>query len=143
MPLIIDSFTGPYRWLSNFWPARVWLDGEAFPTVEHAYQAAKTLIEADRSRIKGCFTPGDAKRAGRLVALRQDWLAVRVPVMRELLREKFTDPDLRAKLVATGDAELVEGNTWGDTFWGVCRGKGENTLGSLLMELREELRMGR
>jgi hypothetical protein len=61
--------------------------------------------------------------------------------MESLVKEKFTrDTELGAKLVATGDEELVEGNYWGDTFWGVCRGVGQNHLGKILMKVREELR---
>lgn len=72
--------------------------------------------------------------------MRSDWEEVKLGVMEGLLREKFSDPELRRKLLATGERELVEGNDWGDSFWGVCAGRGKNHLGRLLMKLREELR---
>lgn len=136
----ITSFTGPHRWLSNFWPAPVSLDGVVYPTVEHAYVAAKTRDSTWRSAVLACGTPGDAKRLGRRMNLRSDWNAVRVDVMRDLLEQKFSNPTLAEKLLATGDALLQEGNTWGDTFWGVCNGRGENMLGKLLMEVRIGIR---
>lgn len=65
-------------------------------------------------------------------------------VMLQLLRQKFLgDEELRRKLLRTGDAMLVEGNYWGDTYWGVCFGSGKNMLGKLLMQVREELRKGK
>ena len=129
----IDSFSGEHRFLSNFYPARVRLDGVEYPSTEHAFQAAKTL--GDRS-VFLLGSPGDAKRAGRRVALRADWEAVKLDVMADLLRQKFAADPLRSKLLATGTAELIEGNTWGDRFWGVCGGVGENHLGKLLMATR-------
>lgn len=136
---MITSFTGEFRFLSNFWPARVVLDGLTYPTVEHAYQAAKTLSLAERSTIQRCGSPGDAKRMGTRVYLRDDWESVKLNVMEDLLRQKFGHADLRQKLIATGAQPLVEGNTWGDTFWGMCRDKGQNHLGKLLMQIRDEL----
>lgn len=137
----IDSFRGEYRWLSNFWPVDVQLDGMTFPSVEHGYVAAKTTDLARRADVQVCGSPGAAKRLGRYMPLRHDWGAVRLPVMRDLLWQKFSHQDLRMRLMSTGDAVLVEGNTWGDTFWGVCNGLGENHLGELLMEIRDCLRI--
>lgn len=136
----IEGFFGEHRWLSNFWPARVTLDGVEYQTLEHAYVAAKTLDSKLREQVRACATPGEAKRLGRTFALRADWDAVKLDVMLMLLREKFRDPALRAKLLATGDARLTEVNHWGDVYWGVCRGAGANHLGRLLMRVRDELR---
>lgn len=134
---MIDKFTGEYRWLSNFYPAEILYDGLTYPTSEHAYQAAKTLDVKKRQYIANLPSPGKAKRAGQLVVLRADWEQVKIAVMREIVRAKFSQhPDLRFKLVQTGDEELVEGNTWGDRFWGVCNGSGQNQLGKILMEVR-------
>ena len=91
-------------------------------------------------RIIFAATPSAAKRAGRKVRLRDDWELVRVHVMRDLLTQKFAHDSLAALLLSTGNAELVEGNTWGDTFWGVCGGTGLNVLGKLLMEHRLRLK---
>lgn len=135
----ITTFTGKYRFLSNFSLSRVVLGGETYPTVEHAYQAAKTLDLADRQRIRRAPTAGEAKRLGRRMTLRPNWEDEKLAVMEDLLRQKFAYGDLRAALVQTGDATLVEGNDWGDRYWGVCRGVGLNNLGLLLMQIRSEL----
>jgi ribA/ribD-fused uncharacterized protein len=141
-PSRIDSFQGEYRFLSNFWPAVVEYEGITYPSIEHAYQAAKTLDRNERRRIAAIVEPGDAKRAGRaLPNQRKDWEQVKLRVMEDCVRYKFTHhADLRDKLLATGDAELIEGNTWNDRFWGVCDGQGENHLGKILMKIRAELR---
>lgn len=136
----IDKFDGTeYGFLSNFYPSPIEYKGIKYPTVEHMFQALKSLNPVERMAIAAAATPGQAKRMGRRVSLRGDWEAVKVDVMRTALQLKFSDPTLKAKLIATGDAELIEGNTWNDTFWGVCRGTGRNMLGTLLMELRSNL----
>lgn len=133
----INGFFDEYRFLSNFWPCEVEFDDFLYPSVEHAYQAAKTFSLAARQEIRNCRTPGAAKKLGQRIDLRPDWEDVRVEIMRRLLYQKFDDPDLMALLAATGDAYLEETNTWGDTFWGVCKGTGKNMLGKLLMEVRD------
>lgn len=138
---VISEFTGRYRFLSNFWMTPVALDGETYPSVEHAYQAAKASDIQDRKKIAVMATAGEAKRAGKTLAIRADWEAVKLQYMRYLVWTKFTtNRELRAKLLATGDARLIEGNTWGDTYWGVCNGRGENWLGKILEEVREYLK---
>ena len=139
---MIDSFSGEYDFLSNFSPSIVSFEGEEYPTVEHGYQAAKTLLAEGRLAVKEAATPGLAKKYGRRLKLREDWEKVKIGVMEQLLREKFSDVELREKLLGTSPHELVEGNWWGDTFWGVCRGKGENHLGKLLMKIRKEFEHG-
>jgi ribA/ribD-fused uncharacterized protein len=136
----IPSFHGEYRFLSNFWPARVGFGAYQFPTVEHAYQAAKCKSHNEIVRFVVCRTPGDAKRLGQRVELREDWEEIKIPTMLYLLQQKFSVEPLRSMLLATGDAELIEGNAWGDRFWGVSNGYGRNELGKLLMRVREELR---
>jgi len=137
---MIDKFEGRYRFLSNFYPSSVKLDGEVYPTVEHAYQAAKTLKRGERKRIREAETAGNAKKLGRKLKLRPWWDSMRLEVMESLLRQKFRKGQLRQALLDTGNEELVEGNWWGDTYWGVCNGRGENHLGKLLMKIRKELR---
>jgi ribA/ribD-fused uncharacterized protein len=138
----IRRFAEEWAFLSNFAEAEVELEGVQFPTVEAAFQAAKTTVEAEREAIRQAATPGRAKRLGRKATLRAGWEAMRVEVMRGLLVQKFQIPALRAALLATGQAELVEGNTWGDVFWGVCEGEGQNVLGRLLTEVRAGLGEG-
>jgi predicted NAD-dependent protein-ADP-ribosyltransferase YbiA (DUF1768 family) len=89
-----------------------------------------------RQLIARLNTPGQAKRAGNNLVLRPDWEEVKIPIMRELLKQKFSNRALMYKLRQT-KGELIEGNNWGDTFWGVCKGQGENHLGRLLMEIRD------
>jgi len=138
---VIDSFTGSHEFLSNFSHSPIEIDGIAYQTVEHAFQAHKTLDPDDRRAVAAQSTPGWAKKAGRALDLRSDWEEVKVDVMRSCLELKFAPGgDLARRLDETGDVQLVEGNTWGDTYWGVCGGVGENVLGQLLMERREKNR---
>lgn len=136
---MIDRFTGEYEFLSNFYPSEVEYKGIKFPTVEHAFQAAKCKTKEEMQKFTEYETPGKAKRAGRKVDLRDGWETVKLFVMEELLRQKFSNPAMARKLLDTGGIVLVEGNHWNDTFWGVCDGKGENHLGVLLMKIRKEL----
>lgn len=139
----IARFQGEHAFLSNFFPAPVKYDGVTYATVEHAYQAAKTEDRVARLRIEACSTPGRAKRMGKEVKLRANWEDMKLDIMRDLLWQKFTDhPTLRERLLATGDVMLVEGNDWGDRYWGVCDGVGFNFLGRLLMFTRRVIREG-
>ena len=143
----IKGFFSEYRWLSNFWPANINYNDFSYPSVEHAYQVAK-LDEGDKKQnILDQITHGqlplgkDMKRVGKLIKPRSDWNDVRLQVMEDLLRIKFSDanPELKQQLIDTKSAYLEETNSWGDTFWGVCRDEGENHLGRLLMEIRSEI----
>ena len=139
----ILEFKGEFWWLSNFSSSNVIFDGFEYPSVEHAYQAAKTMDKDERKQVRDAKSPGQAKKLGRKVTLREDWEQVKLQVMEGLLRQKFSsESDLSSKLLATGDGLLVEGNWWGDTYFGVCMGTGENNLGKLLMKIREEIRAG-
>lgn len=137
---MITEFTGKYRFLSNFAPSVSVRDGFYYPSVEHAYQAAKASEEEGRRAIQQCVTAGKAKQLGRKIAIRADWEQIKLRVMLELLRDKFKNQRLRGLLLETGDQELVESNWWGDKFWGKCAGEGENHLGRLLMQVRDEIR---
>lgn len=135
----IDEFRGRYFFLSNFYTAPVIYQGIRFENNEAAFQAAKC---PERMTEFCGLTPNAAKRLGRRVQLRPDWETVKYDVMYEVCMAKFTqNPDLLSKLLDTGDAELIEGNTWGDRVWGVdmYRAIGENHLGKILMRVRAEL----
>jgi len=136
----ISSFTMEYSFLSNFYPCLIEFDGDIYPSLEHAYQAAKTNDPNERKKIREEKQVRRAKQIGRHVTIREDWEQIKVEVMRDLLKKKFENPQLRKLLLDTYPHDLVEGNNWGDTFWGVCRGHGKNMLGVLLMQLRSELR---
>jgi len=135
---VISGFQGDYRWLSNFEPVDVVFEGEIYPSVEHAYVAAKTLDRTTRRSIAALATPGAAKRAGKSIKLRTDWEEVKLKVMSELVRQKFQHVRMRKLLLATEDAQIIETNSWGDVFWGVCQGVGQNHLGRIIMEVRAE-----
>lgn len=135
----IEGFKGQYRFLSNFWLCNIMLDGLWFPSVENAYQAAKSYDKEYRLGLTE-LTASNARAAGRLVKLRGDWEVVKQEVMYFLLVQKFRQPTLRQALLDTGDAYLEETNFHGDTYWGVCRGVGTNHLGILLMQIRDEIR---
>ena len=142
----IDCFDGKYAFLSNFYPSPIapFNDGIVYPTVEHAFQAYKTTDINKRKEIAAQPTPGKAKHLGRHVEIRDDWQEICIDVMYIALKEKFKDLELQTKLLSTGNAELIEGNTWSDNFWGDCHCpkcrdiKGENNLGKLLMKIRED-----
>lgn len=136
----IAGFTGEWRFLSNFWPCWVEFEGVRYPTTEHAYQAAKTTDKALRLLMSRATTPGQVKRMGKKMQVREDWNDIREDVMRDLLIQKFSKREFSALLLSTLDMEIEETNTWNDTFWGVCRGVGQNKLGQLLMQIRADLR---
>jgi len=139
----VTMFEGPYEFLSNFHRCAITFDGVEYPSLEHAFQAAKTENKAEREDVRQAPGPGAAKRRGQKVTLRADWETIKIGVMKDLVRQKFTrHAGLKAELLKTENAELVEGNVWKDTFWGVCGGVGLNHLGRLLMEIREEIRCG-
>ncbi len=135
---MIKSFFGEYRFLSNFYPAKVKLDSIEYSTVEHAYQAAKVEPKR-RYEILKCKTPGEAKRLGRKIGVFSYNDQTKLQIMEELIRQKFSKEPLRSMLLATGNQELVEGNNWGDVFGGKVNGVGENHLGEILMKIRKEV----
>jgi len=140
MKTAITTFRGKHRFLSNMFPCVVVLDGVEYPSVEHAYQAAKTY-DADERRFIRCLPSAvQAKRRGKELEVGNSWELRKMTVMRELLRQKFTiHYSLCELLRATGKSELIHVNAHGDTYWGVCRGVGENHLGNLLMIIRSTL----
>lgn len=138
---MINAFYDDYFFLSNFYPAGIEIDGEYYRTSEHAYQAFKTEDPMWRTIIQNCATPGQAKRVGKKVPMRDNWEFIKYGVMRKVVLAKFEQHvDLRKKLLYTDNIHLEEGNTWGDTVWGTVDGKGQNLLGIVLMEIREILR---
>ena len=150
----IHCMVGEYRWLSNFHECLVWFDGLWYPSSEAAYQAQKTTDEGQRQAFT-TMTPTEAKKAGKKVKCRDDWEDIKLDVMDKCLRSKFSkeiNPDLVELLLATGKAEIEEGNWWKDSFWGIAYGSkddcvkginpigGRNELGKQLMTIRWALR---
>ncbi len=140
-----------FGFLSNFHPAAIVVDGERSATTEHYYQAQKSLDPDYRAAVRSAKTPGQAKRLGAGTKKgswfhkngqepRPDWDSVKLDVMRLAVRTKFGQSrKLRKLLLATRTAELVEDSAT-DAFWGQgADGSGQNWLGRVLMEAREEL----
>lgn len=138
---IIKEFKGDYRFLSNFWPCKIIFDGIEYASSEAAYQAQKTT-DINLRREMAALPPGQSKRAGQNLILRDDWDKIRYLVMYEILECKFAqNPEFLSQLKETKTAYLQEGNNWGDVYWGVDlkSGRGANNLGILLMHLRSKL----
>lgn len=142
---MIDSFTGQYAFLSNFFPSTIVYMGMAWPTVEHLYQGLKAGNEP-ATGILDCQTPGQAKKYGRKIQLRPDWEHVKDQVMLYCVRMKFLQPGFYEQLLATYPQELIEGNQWHDNYWGKCYcgrclslGVHRNMLGRILVQVRNEL----
>jgi len=160
----ITSFKNEYWAFSNFYKVPIIYEDKEYPSVEHAFHAAKTLdlslriqfqTQEEIDNAQGILkqlgqsfpttielSPSQAKTQGRRLSLKLDWEEVKLGIMYELNLYKFTHDKLcREKLLSTGDAQLVEGNGWGDKFWGVCvrSGIGKNHLGKILMRIRDEL----
>lgn len=138
---MIAKFEGQYFFLSNFFECPVTYKGITFTNTEAAFHSQK---DVNRAVEFAHLDPSSAKKLGRKVTLRSDWEQVKDDIMYEVLVAKFTqNAALKILLLRTGDQELIEGNWWNDTYWGVCRGVGKNTLGKLLMRLRQEIREGK
>lgn len=136
----ISEFRGKYFFLSNFYEAPVTHQGIAYQNNEAAFQANK-LTNVDKRKSFSHLNPSLSKRKGRKVSLRHDWEKIKDEVMYEVCLAKFSqNQELKKKLIETGDSILIEGNTWNDTYWGVCNGRGKNVLGKTLMKIREELK---
>lgn len=138
---IIKKFDGDHFFLSNFYRVDITFDSMDWITSEHAYQAAKYMSPVHRQLIQAAPSPAATKRIARATANAQ-WPAFhshKLNIMERILRVKFSIPHLDQMLRATGDAYLIEGNTWGDRYWGEYQGVGENHLGRILMKIRDEL----
>ena len=135
----IQGFQGEYRFLSNFWPCSITFVNQVYPSVEHAYQAAKTTSTLHRMQIQKAKDAAVAKKFGKEVMPRDGWDDDKYDYMLSFVRQKFAVEPLRKMLLDTGDAYLEETNWWGDTYWGVHNGVGENHLGHILMKVRAEI----
>jgi hypothetical protein len=133
----VHGFFGEYRFLSNFYPSPIEVNGKKYETVEHYYQAMKATNEEDHEYVRSSPSPGIAKHRGKRILIRSDWEMNKVSVMLEGLIAKFEQNQLLLdKLIETDTGELIEVNSWGDTFWGRHGNIGQNNLGKLLMFVR-------
>lgn len=141
MSNVIDNFRGEYFFLSNFYMRNIETVNGVFPSVEHMFMAEKSTSTEDYEMIRQSSSPKEARQIGRIIELRSDWEDVKDEIMYEACYYKFSQhEDLRQRLLATDDKVLVEGNKWGDDYWGKCTPNGKNVLGKILMRVREELR---
>jgi ribA/ribD-fused uncharacterized protein len=135
---IIEEFKGEYRWLSNFMPVTIILDGITYPSVEHAYVSAKGYTKEWKMECADTtLTSANAKAKGRGLTVED-----KDEIMTECVKQKFNQEPYKTKLLATGDRHIQEGNRWGDKYWGVClkTNIGENKLGNIIMKIRDDLR---
>lgn len=138
----IEEFQGEYRWLSNFMPVTIVLDGITYPSVEHAYVSAKCdSITWKQLCSNGGFTANKIKKAGSELPIIDNWDKIKVDVMTECLKQKFNQEPYKSNLINTASKYIQEGNRWNDTFWGFClkTSLGENNLGKLIMKIRDDL----
>lgn len=135
---VINSFDGEYDFLSNFYECPILWKGNLYRNSESIYQSYKTLDNVPFDFTK--TTGSQAKKISKKLNVRPDWNKIKFDLMYKICQEKFNqNPDIAQKLMNTGDAILIEGNYWGDTYWGKCNGVGQNNLGKILMKIREEL----
>ena len=137
----IYGFKNEYRWLSNFYKLQEPRDlyGCVFYYTENLYQAFK-CNKADDFILMASLTPGEAKQFGKRVELNPDFEANKLSIMKQILDIKFRQEYFKRRLLATGNCLIFEENSWKDFFWGCHNGIGENHLGKIIMEIREELK---
>lgn len=144
---MINSFRGYHAWLSNMYSCNIEFMGHKFKSVENAYMFVKRPSDLDWLNKCLELSPGDVKKASKLIAVREDWESVKLSIMYELLKKKFTQEPFRTDLLNTRGENIVEGNRWNDTFWGVdiksSPNVGENWLGRLIMDIRTKLKNGK
>jgi ribA/ribD-fused uncharacterized protein len=139
---MIKEFQGEYRWLSNFAIVPIKLDSIVYKSVEHAYMSCKSDDYTWKLFCRDTERAGDVKKASYKIKLVDNWDQIKLDVMKECLKQKFSNEPYKTKLIQTNDELIQEGNDWNDKFWGVClkTGKGENNLGKMIMNIRNELR---
>ncbi|MBE5951822.1 MAG: NADAR family protein [Lachnospiraceae bacterium] len=139
---MIAGFRNEYYFLSNFYICNINYNGKTYQSAEAAFQAQKSLDENIQWQFTG-LSPRDARTQGKRVPLRPDWEEVKEDIMKEILIIKFSKPELKEKLLETGDEFLEETNGWHDNHWGNCNCErcrnipGKNMLGNLLMDVRK------
>ena len=143
---IINDFSGDYRFLSNFYQCPFEYQGLTYPNAEAAFQAQKCATEEEKIKYTTTKNPVVAKRMGKKEpGFPSNWDEICYGIMKDILTAKFTVPELREKLKATGNATLIEGNNWHDNRWGKCtcarcqNKDGQNWLGKILMEIRDSI----
>jgi len=130
---MIDNLQGTF--LSNFYETNIeWYD-RTYRNAESIFQAMKSGDPSVHLKFTN-LTGREAKALGKQIKMREEWNDIKLLVMKDILIKKFSNPELAILLANTGEQEIIEGNTWNDTYWGVCNGIGSNHLGKILMEIR-------
>lgn len=136
----IIGFRGKFFFLSNFYPVPVKYKGITYQNSEAAFQAQKCMTEEEKLSFEN-IDPSEAKRLGRRIKMRPDWNKRKFDEMYAIVKAKFEQhPEILQKLLETENAYIQEENTWGDKIWGTVNGAGQNLLGKILMQIREELK---
>ena len=144
--MAITEFRGEYSFLSNFHKSPVTFEGLTYPCVENAFQAGKCADREGKIKYTAQNNPVKAKMMGKREKLPDVWDKLSIELMEKLVKIKFSDPELAARLLATGDEEITEGNRWHDNKWGKCTCErcqskpSSNLLGKILMKTREEIK---
>ncbi len=138
---MIKEFQGQYRWLSNFAPCFISIDGRTYKSVEHAYMSEKSNDIKWKEYCQIENSPGNVKKVSKTICLVENWDLIKVDIMRYCINQKYNKEPYRTLLIETGNEFIQEGNYWGDEFWGVNlkNGIGVNMLGILIMAKRKEL----
>jgi len=140
---MIENFENGYEWLSNFYPCEITIGRKIYPTVEHAYMSAKSNDKNWKMTCQNTnISAGKIKRMSNKIVVIDNWNEMKLSVMRGFLLQKFTKEPFKTLLLQTGDEYIQEGNTWKDKFWGfdIESNEGENNLGKIIMEIREQLK---
>lgn len=139
---MIYFFREEYAWLSNYAECKIDIKGIIYDSVEHAYLSCK-LPDDEWKILCTRNSPRVIKQELTKRLIRPDWDDIKIDAMRYCLNEKFRQEPFRTKLIETGNQNIVEGNYWGDTFWGVDLKQdpniGENNLGRLIMSIRDNI----
>ena len=143
MPIEFYGTRATYGCFPNFSRHGIELDRQWWPTTEHYFQAQKFVGTAHVEAIRCATTPRRAAERGRERSrpLRQDWEQVKDDIMHRAVLKKFqTHEEIRQVLLSTGDEEIIE-NAPSDYYWGCGKNRtGQNKLGIILAQVREELR---
>lgn len=139
---MIHFFRGEYAWLSNYADCKIIIKGIEYQSVENAYMACKNT-SPEWKELCRTSSASEAKRESKKILLRDNWDEVKLRVMKACLEQKFAQEPYRQKLIDTGDENIIEGNYWNDTYWGVDLKQdpnwGENHLGRIIMSIRKEI----
>ena len=143
-PIKLDEdFIAVSSYLRNDYPCDIEYQGLIFPSVEHAFQAAKTEDPDDHQEILDASSIREAKKIGRgFIIDVNDWEARKVSVMHRFIWQKFSENTILGKsLVNTYPTKIIMISEK-DSFWGMNKNMvGQNQLGEILMTVRDDLRV--